>query len=165
MVNEVSKTDSFLKRSGVWEGLFSNYVNKGEGIKQQGKMVVEMDVDEEGVISQTNMWFNLEGKQSDYTGYAKFRVEGNRLINLDKVEVDPNTGNKIGNPVFDGYIIGNHIHILDAYDDISPDGKVDHRRNSLHYYSISENEIIMIADVYVNDKLFAFANTKLVRKK
>ena len=164
-ITNENKTVSFLKTSGIWEGEFSNYVNRGEGIIQQGKIIVEIDVDEKGIIHQKNKFFSREGKQSDYIGYVTMKVEANRLIYLGEMDKDQNTNNKIENHVFNGFITNNHIYILEEYDEIFSNGEVEHYRNSLHYYFISEEEIIMLADVCVNNKLLVFANTKLVRKK
>jgi len=165
ITKETNKAIAFLQISGTWEGEFSNYINRGNGIIQQGKIVVEMSVDEKGIIHQKNKFFTHKGEQSGYTGYITMKVKGNRLVYLGEIDKDENTNNKIENHVFEGFITNNHIYILEEYDEIFSNGKVEHQRNSLHYYFISEEEIIMLADVCVNNKLLVFANTKLVRKK
>ena len=93
------------------------------------------------------------------------KMEGNRLIYLGEMDKDKNTNNEIRNHVFNGFITNNHIYILEEYDEVFPNGEVKHHRNSLHYYFISKEEIIMLADVCVNNKSLVFANTKLVRKE
>ena len=153
--------DLFLTQSGLWEGSFSNYVNRGGGIVQEGRIAVEVSVGEDGVIRHKNIFMDKDGKQSDYEGTARMKVEGDRLINLDVMTEDPNTGNQIRNHKFDGYITDHHVYVLETYEEILPDGKVDHRRSDVHYYFIGETELVMLADVYVNDSLLVFASTIL----
>ncbi len=158
------RNSNFLQSSGIWEGVFANYVNRDGGIEQEGKIIVKVEVDTNGVITHENSFFRLDGTQSDYVGSLNVRVEGNNLINLLEIDEDPNTKNKIKNHRFEGYIVKNHIFIYETYEEIFPNGKKDFRRNSVHYFFIKENELIMLADVYLNDKLLVFANTKLEKK-
>jgi len=159
------KTNLFLKSSGRWEGSFSNFVNREGGIEQDGKIIVQVEVTEEGVISHKNSFFRPDGTQTDYVGSLEVKVEGNNLVNLMKIEEDPNTKNKIENHRFEGYITNKHIFIYETYEECFPDGKNEYRRNSVHYYFLSEKEMIMLADVYIDDNLLVIGNTKLVKKK
>ena len=77
--------------------------------------------------------------------------------------VDSNTGNKIKNHHLQGFITENHIHLLVTYEEVLPEGKIDHRRNSLHYYFTSQKESYLLVDVYLNSELLVFANTNLLR--
>lgn len=159
-----NKTNLFLHSGGIWEGHFSNYVNRDDGIEREGKIIVKVEVDTNGVITHENSFFRSDGTQSDYVGSLKVRVEGNNLINMLEIEEDPNTTNKIENHRFEGYVTKKHIFIYETYEECFPDGKKDSRRNSVHYLFIKENELIMLADAYLNDKLLVFANTKLEKK-
>ncbi|RKY83229.1 hypothetical protein DRQ09_10360, partial [candidate division KSB1 bacterium] len=87
----INRTESFLKVSGIWEGNFSNFVNKGDGIIQKGKMRIENSIDRKGLIHQSTKFFTIKGKQSDYTGYSTMRIKGNRLIYVGKMVEDKNT--------------------------------------------------------------------------
>lgn len=153
--------DNFLKENTIWEGTFTNYVNRKGGIVQEGKMRVKVTINDEGIISHENAFFDKEGNPGPYTGSMKIKAEGDKLINMLEIKRDPNTGTEILNHRFDGYIGKNHIHILEEYDDKFPDGKIDHRRNSVHYYFVTEEHFIMISDVYVNGELLVFANSSM----
>ena len=159
-----NRTNLFLNSSGKWEGSFSNFVNREGGIEQEGKIVVQVDVTEKGVISHKNSFFRPDGTQTDYVGSLEVKVDGNNLVNLMKIEEDPNTKNKIENHRFEGYITDKHIFIYETYEECYQDGKREFRRNSVHYYFLSEREMIMLADVYLDDKLLVIGNTKLIKK-
>ena len=158
---KMDRTNLFLNSSGKWEGLFSNFVNRDGGIEQEGKVVVQVDVTDEGVISHKNSFFRPDGTQSDYVGSLEAKVEGNNLVNLMAIDEDPNTKNKIENHRFEGYVTNKHIFIYETYEECYPDGKREFRRNSVHYYFMSEKEMIILADVYLDDKLLVIGNTKL----
>lgn len=160
-----SKIITFLQESGVWEGSFTNFVNRKDGIIQKGKTRIKVVVDDNGVITIENAIFDEDGNPGPYTGMAKMRIKGNKLINLLEMTEDPNTDTKIENHQFQGFIGNNHVHILEEYDDVFPNGKIDHRRNSLHYYSVSENKLLMISDVYVNGELLVFVDTFVSKKE
>jgi hypothetical protein len=93
------------------------------------------------------------------------RLEGNRLVNAEPMTEDTNTKNKIQNHLFEGYIGSNQIYVLEAYDEILPEGKVEHRRNDMHYYSFNDTEMVILADVFVNEELLVSANTRSKRTK
>ena len=160
---KMDRTNLFLNSSGKWEGLFSNFVNRDGGIEQEGKVVVQVDVTDEGVISHKNSFFRPDGTQSDYVGSLEVKVEGNNLVNLMAIEEDPNTKNKIENHRFEGYVTNKHIFIYETYEECYPDGKREFRRNSVHYYFKSKKEMIILADVYLDDKLLVIGNTKLIK--
>ena len=156
--------DSFLKRSGVWKGSLSNFVNQKGGIIQHGRLTVEMNIDEKGIITQKNSLFDSKGKKTDYEGVARMRSSGSKLSNLEPMTKDPNTGNAIQNHVLEGFVADNHIYIFESYDEILTDGKTEHRRNSLHYYFLDENKMVMISDVFVNNELLVFVNAQLEKE-
>lgn len=85
-----------------------------------------------------------DGKRAGYEGVAKMRLEGNRLVNAEPMTEDPNTKNKIQNHLFEGYIGSNQIYVLEAYDEILPEGKVEHRRNDMQYYSFNDTEMVIL---------------------
>lgn len=93
------------------------------------------------------------------------RVEGNMVVNAEPMTEDPSTKNKIRNHLLEGYIGDDHIYILESYDEILPEGEVEHRRNDMHYYFFNNTEMVILADVFVNGKLLVFANTRLKRVK
>ena len=162
-MNKLGKVGLFLKGSSIWEGSFTNFVNRKDGIIQKGKIRFKVDVDDNGIISHELAFFDKAGKPGDYTGSAKFKVEGNKIINLLEMTFDSNTNNEIKNHLLQGFIGENHIHVLETYDDVFSDGKIDYRRNSIHYYFVSPTEIYMISDVYVNNELLVFVNTVLLK--
>jgi len=162
-MTQLGKVELFLKESNIWEGSFANFVNRKDGIIQKGKIRFKVGVDDSGIITHELAFYDKAGKPGAYTGSAKFRVEGNKIINLLEMTIDSNTNNVIKNHLFQGFIGEDHIHVLESYDDIFSDGKIDHRRNSIHYYFVSPTEIYMISDVYVNDELLVFVNTILTK--
>jgi len=165
MFKNEPKINLFLESGGIWEGSFSNFINRRGGEKQQGKIAIKVEIDEEGIITHSNSFFRPDGSQNDCVGSLKVKVEGNELINLLDMDVDPNTKTKIENHKFEGYLADNHIYIHESYDDVFTNGKRDHRENTVHYYFVSKKKIIMLADVYVNEKLLVFANTVLSKKE
>ena len=157
------KCDGFLCKSGTWSGPFQNFVNQSGGIIQVGYIAVEAEVDADE-IRHRNVFMDENHKASDYVGSSRMKVVGNRLVNLEVMTQDPNTKNQIQDHNFEGYVIDDHIFILETYDEILADGNVDRRRNHLHYYLITETEIVMLGDVFVNDQLLVFAGATLKRE-
>ena len=155
----------FFKRSSVWKGPMTNFVNMKGRIVQHAHMIMEISTDSEGIVTQKNIVVKPDGTRTSYEGIAKMRVEGNRVVNAEPMTEDPNTKNKIQNHLLEGYIGDNHIYILESYDEILPEGKVEHRRNDVHYYFFNNTEMVILADVFVNGKLLVFANTRLKRIK
>ena len=151
----------FLETSNIWEGDFQNYVNMEDGIIQKGKIIVEVTQEDDQIVKMRNKFINPDGKQSDYTGYSSMQIKNNRLLWVGDPRIDENTGNKIENHIFKGYILDNQIYILEQYSEVFPDGHKENRRNTVHYYLINKNEILQMADVYVNDSLLVFASTLL----
>ncbi len=165
MINLKRTCDRFLTQSGTWEGSFRNFVNKSGGVIQEGFVVVEVEVDEGGEIRHRNIFMDKDYQKSDYEGSTRMKLAGNRLLNLDLMTEDPNTKNRIENHEFEGYVIDDHIFILEAYDEVFNDERVEKRRNHVHYFFPTEMEIVMLADIYVNNELLVFAGTKLTWKK
>ncbi len=155
----------FLLESGVWEGSLNNYVNREGGLVQQGTNRMLVEIQDDGSIQVRNQLFNSQGKKTDYEGFMHVKVEGNRLMNQKPLEQDPNTSNPINNYNFQGYIALKHIYIYEEYDEVLPEGNVENRRNSMHYYFPQENEIISIADVYVNGQLLVFGTSHFYRQE
>lgn len=164
MNGNTNKTDAFLKNTGIWEGEFTNYVNRAGGVTQQGKIIIETEF-QNGIVIQRNIFVRPDGTRSNYVGIAKMRIEGNKLLWDGEMEEDPNTGAKIGNHSFEGFVTDDQIYILETYDEVLPAGDVERRRNTTHYYFLSESEAVMTANVYVNDELLVFACTKLRKVK
>ncbi|NIQ07162.1 MAG: hypothetical protein GWO20_15970 [Candidatus Korarchaeota archaeon] len=159
------KVDRFLTESGLWEGPFTNYVNREETLIQKGKISIKVTVEEDNVITQEVALFDDEGNRGPYTGSAKVKVEGDKLRNMLEITEDPNTGNTIDHHTLNGFILDKHLLIVETYDEVFPDGRVDARRNTNHYYFLSEDEMYMLSDVHVNEKLLVFANAKLKKIK
>ncbi|NJE25694.1 hypothetical protein E3E22_03465 [Thermococcus sp. MV5] len=164
MNRDTNKTDAFLKNTGIWEGEFTNYVNQAEGITQQGKIIIETEF-RNGIVIQRNIFVRPDGTRSDYVGIARMRIEGNKLLWDGETEEDLNTGAKIRNHSFEGFVTDDQIYIFETYDEVLPNGVVERRRNTTHYYFLSETEAIMTANVYVNDELLVFASAKLRKIK
>ncbi|NJE60630.1 hypothetical protein [Thermococcus sp. 21S7] len=164
VMNEtVSKTDAFLKNNGVWEGEFSNYVNQMEGITQRGKMIIEVEATPGGTIIQRNFFVRPDGTKSDYVGIARMRLDGNRLLWVGEEAEDPNTAEEIRNHSFEGIVTEDQIYIVELYEAVGKDGTIERRRNTTHYYFLSDKEAVMTGSVYVNDELLVFASTRLRR--
>ncbi len=161
MSSETKLADSFLKENSVWEGEVANFVNMKGGVIQHGRLIVEMTVDLDGVITQKNILVRPDGQRAGYEGVARMRVEGNRLMNVEPMTEDPNTKNRIQNHLLEGFVGDKHIYILESYDEVFPDGHIEHRRNALHHYFLSRSEIILLSDVFVDDKLLVFANVRM----
>lgn len=164
MAQRNRKSELFLSQSKTWEGTFRNFVNRAEGVIQEGYIVVDVEVDDCGEIRHRNTIMDQNRKPSDYAGLARFRVDGVRLINLEVMSEDPNTKNRIQDHRFDGYVIDDHIFILETYEEVFPDGSIDQRRNHMHYFFPTATEIVMLGDIHVNDELLVFAGTTLVAK-
>ena len=75
MFKNEPKINAFLESSGIWEGSFSNFINRRGGEKQQGKITIKVEIDEEGTITHSNSFFRPDGSQSDYVGSLKVKVE------------------------------------------------------------------------------------------
>jgi hypothetical protein len=157
--------DIFLKKSGIWSGKFTNFVNQKGGIIQRGRIRMKIAVDSEGIIRQETAFIKPDGTTSDYQGYGAIKVEGNRLKWVGNVAEDENTGNPIENHRFEGYVGDNHIYASEAYEEVFPEGKREQRTNNIHYVILSENKILWLADIRVNGQLLVFANTLLKPEK
>lgn len=153
---------SFLFSNSTWLGGFQNYVNRNDGIVQNGKIKVELKTLNDTVMMR-NIFLNQEGEPSNYSGYSYMIVKGNTILSADESGVDDNTGNEITDYNFLGRIIDDHIYIHESYKEILPNGEIEQRSSSVHYYLMSENEILQIAEVWVNDFLLVFASTRLKR--
>lgn len=162
--NEKTISDIFLKKSNIWEGPFQNYINRNGGITQKGKIQIEIKYDGGQVVQMRNKFLDERNKQSDYTGYASMKILGNKLEYVGETSVDENTGNRIENHVFKGYILEKHLYIHEEYTEVFSEGKRENRKNTVHYLLLSDNEILQAADVYVNDGLMVFAYTILKKK-
>jgi hypothetical protein len=152
----------FLEQGGTWKGTFANFYNRNDGIIQHGNIIVEITIDDNGIIRQRNAILKPDGTPGPYEGAAVMKVEKNRLICPEPWTKDPHTGNEYECYQYDGYIGKDHIYILESYYEIFSNGKKQHRRNSVHYYFRNDSEIYMIADVYVDEKLLVFASTRLI---
>jgi hypothetical protein len=157
-------TALFLGKSGVWLGEFTNFVNQKGGAIQQGKMHLKMEVDKDRIINMSTAIIGSDGRLGEYQGYATLKVEGNRLNWVGSTTEDKTTGNTYENYVWDGYIGRNHIYVLNSYEEIYPDGRREKRRYDLHYIFLSQESVIMLADIFVDDRLLVFANTTLKRQ-
>ena len=155
--------EAFLKKDGVWEGEFQNFVNRNGGIIQEGIILVDIKTGQDQIIRMRNNFIDKNGKESGYTGYTSMKLNGDRLEYIGDSTSDQNTGNRIENHVFMGYCLDRHIYIFEGYTEIHPDGREEKRRNSLHYILLDSGKIAQIADVYVNENLLVFAHTFLVR--
>ncbi|MBN1452909.1 MAG: hypothetical protein JW963_17960 [Anaerolineales bacterium] len=161
MIQKDNLCHRFLTQNGTREGSFRNFVNKSVGIIQEGYTVIEVAIGQNGEIHLRNIIMDKNRQKSAYEGSARMRLNGNRLHNLEIMTEDLNTKNQIKNHAFEGYVINDHIFILETYDEIFDGGKVEKRRNHLHYFFPSEKEIVMLGDIYVNNELLVFAGTTL----
>ncbi len=159
--NDIKK--SFLLSNSKWLGDFQNYVNRDAGIIQTGKIKVELTTSNDTVMMR-NIFLNHEGEPTDYTGYSYMIVKGNTIFSTDESGMDENTGNEIIDYNYLGRILDNHIYIHESYREILPNGEIEQRSNSVHYYLMSENEIIQLAEVWVDNVLLVFAGTRLKRQ-
>ncbi len=165
-----NKTDlrSVLKEEGTWKGEFMNYLKKHpvtgeEGIVQKGRWVMEIKVEDDG-INMKNKFFDQEGKQSDYEGSMKIRFEDDKVKQIGNTEVDPNTGNEIKDYDFEGYITEDHMFIKEEYVEIEDESET-HRRNSLHYHLIDEDEMMHTSDVYIDGELLVFGGNMFKKEQ
>jgi hypothetical protein len=154
---------SFLFSNSSWLGDFQNYVNRNAGTVQSGKIQVELTTSNDTIIMK-NIFLNDEGEPTDYTGYSYMIVKGDSIISADESGVDENTGNEIIDYNYSGRILDNHIYIHESYKEILPNGEIEQRSSSVHYYLISKNEIIQLAEVWVDNSLLVFAGTQLKRQ-
>ena len=76
---------------------------------------------------------------------------------------DPNTGNPLARHRFEGHVARRHIHILEEYEEVFPDGRREQRRNTVHYVLVDDRTVFMIADIRVDGQLLVFGNTKLTK--
>lgn len=162
---ENQPTDVFLKKSGIWEGDFANFVNQDNGVIQKGKIRMKMEVNSQGIIKQSIAIFRPDGTSTDYQGYSTMKVEGNRLKWVGSMIKDENTGNPIENHSFEGYVGWNQIYAVETYEEIFSDNRREKRKNNTHYIILSQDKLLWLADVYVEGKLLVFANTLLVLQK
>lgn len=161
---DIGIRDAFFFSNASWLGEFKNYVNRGEGVIQNGRILVEMKSSGD-TLWMRNAFFNKEGKATDYTGYSTMLATGDSVISLDDLNVDENTGNAIENYHFWGRILEKHIYIHESYREVFPDGHSESRSNSVHYYLNNPEEVIQLAEVYLNDSLLVFVGTRLVKQK
>ncbi|NJE02358.1 hypothetical protein [Thermococcus sp. JdF3] len=133
------------------------------GIIQRGKMIIEIETTSEGTIIQRNFFVRPDGTKSNYVGIAQMRIDGNRLLWVGEAVEDPNTAEEIRNHSFEGIVTDDQIYITELYEVVGKDGTIERRRNTTHYYFLSEDEAVMTGSVYVNDKLLVFASTLLRR--
>ncbi|MGC9472247.1 MAG: hypothetical protein ACP5D1_11955 [Bacteroidales bacterium] len=154
---------SFLFSNSTWLGDFQNYVNRNPGTVQSGKIQVELTASNDTIMMK-NVFLNQEGEPTDYTGYSYMIVKGDSIFSADESGVDKNTGNEIIDYNYSGRILDNHIYIHESYKEILPNGKVEQRSVSVHYYLISKNEIIQLAEVWVDNSLLVFAGTRLINQ-
>ncbi len=163
--DEYRPTDEFLKKSGIWEGDFANFVNQDNGMIQKGKIRMKMEVDNQGIIKQSIAIIRPDGSPADYQGYSTMKVEGNRLKWVGPMTKDENTGNTIENHSFDGYVGWNQIYAVETYEEIFSDSRREKRKNNIHYIILSQDKLLWLADVHVKGKLLVFANTLLELQK
>ncbi len=155
--------NSFLLSNSTWLGEFQNYVNRNAGIVQSGRIKVELTTSNDTVMMR-NIFLSHEGEPTNYTGYLYMIVKGDTIFSIDESGVDENTGNEIIDYNYWGRILDNHIYIHESYKEIFPNGKTEKRSNSVHYYLLSNNEVIQLAEVWVNEALLVFAGTRLKRQ-
>ncbi len=155
--------ESFLLSNSAWLGDFQNYVNRNAGTIQSGKIKVELTTSNDTIMMR-NIFLNHEGEPTNYTGYSYMIVKGNTIFSTDESGVDENTGNEIIDYSYFGRVLDNHIYIHESYKEILPDGEIEQRSSSIHYYLKSENEIIQLAEVWVDNVLLVFAGTRLKRQ-
>ncbi len=159
--NDIKK--SFLLSNNTWLGDFQNYVNRDGGIVQSGRIKVELTTSNDTVMMR-NIFLNHEGESTNYTGYSYMIVKGDTIFSTDGSGVDENTGNEIIDYNYLGRVLDNHIYIHESYKEILPNGEIEQRSNSVHYYLMSENEIIQLAEVWVDNFLLVFTGTQLKRQ-
>jgi len=159
--NDIKKT--FLLSNTTWIGNFQNYVNKNAGIIQSGSIKVELKTSNDTVMMR-NVFLNQRGEPSNYSGYSYMIIKGDTIISTDESGVDENTGNEIIDYNYFGRILDNHIYIQETYKEILSNGEIEQRSSSVHYYFLNENEIIQLAEVWVNNDLLVFAGTRLKRQ-
>jgi hypothetical protein len=155
--------ETFLFSNSSWLGDFQNYVNRNTGIVQSGKIIVELATSNDTIIMK-NVFLNDEDEPTDYIGYSYMIVKGDSIISADESGVDENTGNEIIDYNYSGRILVSHIYIHESYKEILPNGEIEQRSSSVHYYLISKNEIIQLAEVWVDNSLLVFAGTQLKRQ-
>jgi hypothetical protein len=158
---EKQPTVIFLRRSAIWSGEFTNFVNQEEGVIQRGRIRMKAVVDSRGAIKQSIAIIRPDGKASDYQGAASLRIEGNRLKWVGKITEDENTGNPIENHTFEGYLGWNQVYLVETYEEVFPDGRREKRKNNSHYVVLAEKKVLWLADIHVDGKLLVFANTVL----
>lgn len=159
----VQKNRFFLEENSIWKGDLCNYVLQGEGLKQRGCNLLEVQQLTKGVMELTNKFFRSDGTQTDYEGKTRIKILGDRIQAQEQEEIDPNTGNAIKDKSFSGFILSNHIYIMESYKEEVAPGKLESRRNDLHYYFLQDDELISIVSVYVDDELLVFGNAHLKR--
>lgn len=157
-------TGYLVRNDGIWEGSLTNFVNRDGGIIQHGSLILEVSIDKHGVVTHKTILLRPDG-QKQYEGIARMLLEGQKLTNLESMTEDPNTKSKIRNHLLEGFVGDSHAFMLESYDDISPDGKIEHRRNSVHYYFVNKKELAILSDVFVDDKLLVFANARLKKRQ
>ncbi len=156
---------SFLSESSVWEGEFTNFVNQGDGLIQKGRIRIKIDVDDDKIIHMKIALAKPDGIPGDYEGMAEMRLSGNKLSWEGEMTQDPSNRHRVENHSFEGYVAPAHIYVLETYDDITPGGQRDKRRNDLHYCFFEEGKAVMAGDVFINNKLLVFARTTLTKHK
>jgi len=154
-------SDVFLTRNGIWEGPFTNYVNKGTGVVQNGTIRYEVRVGNDRTIRWRTNFIGPDGKESGYTGYSIMKLNGRKLEWVGEEAVDENTNNRIEGHVFQGFILDSHLYVYENYTEVYPDGKREKRRSDLHFVLLKDGGILLAADVYVDDALLVFAQTTL----
>ena len=159
--NDIKAT--FLLSNTTWVGNFQNYVNKNTGIMQRGSIKVELKTSNDTVMMR-NIFLNQKGEPSNYSGYSYMIIRGDTIISTDESGIDKNTGNEITDYNYFGRILDNHIYIHESYKEILCNGEIEQRSSSVHYYLLSQNEIIQLAEVWVNNDLLVFAGTRLKRQ-
>lgn len=158
-------TDVFFKKSGIWSGEFTNFVNQEDGLIQRGRIRMKMVVDNSGIIQQSIAIIKPDGTATDYQGYSTLKVEGNRLTWVGSITKDENTGNPIENHSFNGYIGWNQVYCVERYEEIFPDGRREKRKNNIHYIVLDDGKLLWLADIHLDGKLLVFANTVLELQK
>ncbi len=151
----------FLLKPGVWSGEFHNFVNQGDGIVQQGRIELKVELVDENTAIQRTGFIRPDGSRTGYQGQAKIRVVGNRIENPEPPSTDENTGNPIRDYRFEGFAGQGHIHILESYAEVPKDQPPEERRNEIHYCQLDNNQVLMISSVYVDGQLLVFARATL----
>ena len=151
----------FLLKPGVWSGEFHNFVNREEGIVQQGRIELLVELLDKNTAIQRTGFIRPDGSRTGYQGQAKIRATGNRIENPEAPDADENTGNPIEGYRFEGFAGQGHIHILEQYTEVHKDQPLEERRNEIHYCQMDNNQVLMISSVYVNGQLLVFARATL----